>query len=50
MGFRPNRPKIDNMFIVRQIYKKCHEYKSDLRNIFIDFSQALDTVNRDVIL
>ena len=36
---------IDNIFIVRQIYEKCHEYNIDLHNIFIDFSQ----VNRDVI-
>ena len=49
MGFRPNRSTIDNIFIVRQIYKKCHEYNIDLHNIFIDFSQAFDTVNRDAI-
>jgi hypothetical protein len=49
MGFRPNRSTIDNIFMVRQIYEKCYEYNIDLRNIFIDFSQAFDTVNRDVI-
>jgi hypothetical protein len=48
MGFRPNRSTIDNTFIVREIYKKCHEYNIDLHNIFIDFSQAFDTVNIDV--
>ena len=26
MGFRPNRSTIDNIFIVRQIIKKCHEF------------------------
>jgi hypothetical protein len=49
MGFRPNRSTIDNIFMVRQIYEKCHEYNIDLHNIFIEFSQAFDTVNRDII-
>jgi hypothetical protein len=48
-GFRPNRPTADNLFIVRQIHEKCHEYNSDLHNIFIDFSYAFDPGNRDVI-
>jgi len=34
---------------VRQIYEKCHEYNIDLHNIFKDFSQAFDTVKRDII-
>ena len=49
MGFRLNRSTIDNIFMVRQIYEKCHEYNIDLHNIFIDFSQAFDTVKGDVI-
>ena len=49
MGFRPNRLTIDNIFIVRQIYEKFHEYNIDLHNIFIDFSQAFDTVHRDAV-
>ena len=49
MGFRPNRSTLDNIFIMRQIYEKCHEYNIDLHNIFIDLSQAFDTVNRDLI-
>ena len=48
MGFRPNR-STDNIFIVRQIYEKCYEYNIDLHNIFIDFAQAFDTVQRDAI-
>ena len=34
---------------MRQIHEKCHEYNIDLHNIFIDFSQVFDTVNRDGI-
>jgi hypothetical protein len=49
MGFRPNRSTTDNIFIVRQIYEKCHEYNIALHNIFIDISQAFDTVKKDVI-
>jgi len=49
MGFIPNRSTIDNIFIVRYIYEKCYEYNIDLHNIFIDFSQAFDTVHRDAI-
>jgi len=61
-GYFLTHPRI---FIVRQIYEKCHEYNTDLHNIFIyekcheyntdlhnifiDFSQAFKTVNRDVI-
>ena len=49
MGFRPNRSTIDNIFIVREIHKKCHEHNIYLHNICIDFSQAFETVKRDVI-
>ena len=49
MGFRPNRSTIDNIFIVRHTYEKRHEYSIALHNTFIDFSQAFDTVNRDVM-
>jgi len=40
MGFRPNRSTIDNIFIIRQIYEKCHEYTIELYNVFVDFKQA----------
>jgi len=33
-GFRPNRSTLDNTFIIRQTFKKCHEYNIDLHNIF----------------
>jgi hypothetical protein len=50
MGFRPNRSTTDNIFMVRQIYEKCYEYKIELHNIFVDYSQAFDSVNRNKII
>jgi hypothetical protein len=50
MGFRPNRSTIDNIFIVRQIFEKCHKYSVDLYNIFVDYTQAFDSVNRNKII
>ena len=49
MGFRPNRSTIDNIFIIHQIYEKCHEYNIELHNVFVDFMQAFDSVNRSTI-
>ena len=33
MGFSPNRSTIDNMFMICQIYEKCHEYNIELHNV-----------------
>jgi len=49
MGFRPNRSTIDNISIICQIYEKCHEHNIELHNIFVDFMQAFDSVNRPMI-
>ena len=46
MGFRRNRSTIDNIFMLRQIFEKCYEYNIELHNIFVDYSQAFDSVNR----
>jgi hypothetical protein len=50
MGFRPNRSTIDNIFMIRQIFEKCYEYNRELHNIFVDYSQAFDSVNRNKII
>jgi hypothetical protein len=50
MGFRPNRSTNDNIFIVRQIFEKCYEYNIDLHNIFVDYTQAFDSVSRNKII
>jgi hypothetical protein len=44
MGFWPGRSTIDNIHIV---FEKCYKYNINLHNLFIDFSQAFDAVNRD---
>jgi len=35
--------------MVRQIFEKCHEYNIELHNIFVDYSQAFDSINRNKI-
>jgi hypothetical protein len=47
MGFWPGRSTTDNIHIVRQILEERYEYNINLHNLFIDFSQAFDAVNRD---
>jgi hypothetical protein len=49
MGFRPNRSTTDNIHTIKQIYEKCYEYSIDIHNIFVDFKQAFDSVNRSLI-
>ena len=49
-GFRPNRSTVDNIFTVRQTFEKCYEYSIDLHNMFVDYTQAFDSVNRYKIL
>jgi hypothetical protein len=50
MGSRPNRSTIDSIFIVGQIIEKCHEFNIELHNVFIDYTQAFDSVHRDKII
>ena len=50
MGFRPDRSTIDNIFIVKQVFEKCHEYNINLHNIFVDYTHAFDSVSREKII
>jgi sorting nexin-29 len=44
--FRNNRATATDIFVMHQILKKCHEYNIELYNLYINFKQAFDTVNR----
>ena len=50
MGFRSNRSTIDNIFIIRQIFEKSHEYNTDLYSIFVDYTHAFDSVCRNKLI
>ena len=50
MGFCPNRSTTDNIFIVRQIFEKSHEHNTDLYNIFVDYTHAFDSVDKNKII
>jgi hypothetical protein len=49
-GFRNNRSTIDKIHIMRLTYKKCTKFNIDLHNLFIDFKQAFDKINRSKML
>jgi hypothetical protein len=50
MGFRPDRFIVDNIFIIRQIFEKCYEHNIELHNVFIDYTQAFDSNDRNKVL
>jgi hypothetical protein len=49
MGFRCNTSIIDNIYMIWQIYEKCHEHNIEVHNLFVDFKQAFDSTNRALI-
>jgi sorting nexin-29 len=49
-GFRPNRSTLDNIFIVHQTFEKCYEYNIDVHNIFVDYIQFFDSINRNKVI
>jgi hypothetical protein len=45
-GFQKNRSTTDHIFALRNIMEKCYEYNINLHQLFIDYKQAYDSVNR----
>jgi len=49
-GFRTNRSTIDHIFTITQTQEKAYECNIHLHNLFLDFKQAFNSVNRDRML
>jgi hypothetical protein len=48
-GFRSGRSTIDMVFAARQIQEKCRERNQPLYALFVDFTKAFDSVNREAL-
>jgi hypothetical protein len=48
-GFRRNRSTTDHIFSICQILEKKWEYNQAVRQLFIDFKKAYDSVRREVL-
>ncbi|KMQ85832.1 endonuclease-reverse transcriptase [Lasius niger] len=46
-GFRPGRSTVDQLFTERQVYKKFWEFNIDIYQLFIDFKQAYNSIDRN---
>jgi sorting nexin-29 len=45
-GFRKGRSTTDQIFCLRMILEKTCENRGDIHQLFIDFKQASDTIDR----
>lgn len=48
-GFRKNRSTLDQIFILRQSLEKFYEYDKQLHQLYVDFKQAYDSLDRGKI-
>ena len=46
-GFRSNRGTVDMIFVLRQILEKYREQSMDLYAVFLDLTEASDTISRN---
>jgi sorting nexin-29 len=46
-GFRPGRSTIDQFFTVKQTLEKCWEYSLSVYQIYVDYKQAYDSIQRE---
>jgi Reverse transcriptase (RNA-dependent DNA polymerase) len=48
-GFRIGRSTIDQIFTIRQIMEKAWEYNVTIHQLFVDFKQAYDSIDRSAL-
>ena len=48
-GYRENRSTIDGIFTLKQLMEKTREQRQNMYIVFVDFTKAFDTVNRDFL-
>lgn len=48
-GFRPGKSTTDHIFVMRQILEKFYEHNAEIHILFVDFKQAFDHVNRQLL-
>ena len=48
-GYRENRSTIDGIFTLRQLMEKTKQQRQNLYMVFVDFTKAFDTVNREFL-
>jgi sorting nexin-29 len=48
-GFRRGKSTTDHILTIRQVMEKFYEYNKDLHILFVDFKQAYDSIDREIL-